>query len=77
MKILPKGTEITCPQCGRVMCRIIVDLSEGFPIMAKNFESVEALVIQHTPMNCPYDGSPYCSPTYRGGHRLHTKDGWL
>lgn len=77
MLVLPKGTEITCPQCHKVMCRLIVDLRSGDLIASKSFESVNAQVIPGTPMSCPNDGEPFGAPVFGGYHKLHTKDGWV
>lgn len=73
MKILPVGTEITCPECGRVMCRVKVQLQAGDRIMVEQFESVDGKIQSHAPMICPFDGAQY-GLTGRG---FHTKDGWV
>ena len=42
MKVLPKGTVITCPQCAEVMCVVKVELKSGDLIKSENFASVQA-----------------------------------
>jgi hypothetical protein len=78
MKVLPVGTEITCPTCNRIMVRVIRELRTGDLIVAEAFESVEAQAIPHKPLKCPFDKTTFGGRFSRSsGFQLHTKDGWI
>jgi hypothetical protein len=73
IKILPKGTEITCPVCERIMVRSNRDITSGELLKSSYFDPVQANPLPHTRMECPFDGASY--GIYPPG-KVHTKEGW-
>lgn len=67
---LPKGTEITCPACARVMVRARVEIYRGDTIGPAFFEAVEYFPTKGANAICPYDGTAW------GAMKVHTKEGW-
>ena len=76
MKILPKGTELMCPQCHRIMARLKKDIQSGEILKTEYFESVDGQIKQYTSMRCPWDGVDYGRSKHQGAFEVHTKDGW-
>ncbi len=75
MKVLPKGTEITCPSCHKILMRSNVDIQSGQILKTDYFDPVEHAPTKHTKMECPFDGTPYGQASF-GVMKVHTKDGW-
>jgi hypothetical protein len=77
MKVLPVGTELTCPKCNRVMVRSIQEIRAGMLLIIEYFESVEHKPASKEGMRCPFDRTPFA--INRGGvnGEVHTKDGWI
>lgn len=77
MKILPAGTEFTCPKCGATMCRLNRDLMSGDIIKSSYVDAVVDKPKPHMPALCPFDQTPYGdSRGTDGGFRIHTREGW-
>lgn len=76
MKVLPKGTELTCPQCHRIMARLKKDIHSGDILKTDHFESIDGQIRQYTYMRCPFDGIDYGRSKHLGSYEVHTKDGW-
>jgi hypothetical protein len=70
MKVLPVGTELTCPKCHHIMVRSIHEITTGMVLKAEYFESVDGST--KGLMVCLFDGVPYAI-----SGKVHTKDGWL
>lgn len=70
MRVLPKGTEVTCPTCGRVMVRLKKEIESGGRLKAADFEPVLDTPAAGQPANCPYDKTPYIAT------KVHTAEGW-
>ena len=75
LKVLPKGTELTCPKCGRIMVRANCDIDRKGLIRSKYFDPVEARCEPKSGMHCPFDETPFARAF--DGVEVHTKDGWV
>lgn len=74
--MLEKGTEITCPKCGRVLLRLTRRLKTGTVMNADAFEGVDMDSPMHgQAMLCQFDGTAFAKPKDRG-YKLHTREGW-
>lgn len=78
MVVLPEGTEITCPKCGKVLFRSKRDLSAGDVIRFQDFEATPGIPQpeRRTDMVCPFDREPY-GKRLLGVAMVHTRRGWI
>lgn len=75
--MLPKGTELTCPKCNRVMARSRYDIYPNTVLSLDQWEAVDGNLRSGGPMRCPYDSTPYA--VHRGMRgEVHIKEeGWV
>lgn len=71
MRVLPKGTEITCPKCGILLVVSTEDIKPKTKLLPSMFSARRIQPIMGQKMRCPEDGEPFF---LRG--KIHTKDGW-
>ena len=77
MSVLPVGTKLTCPECGRVVARVTTEIKTGMRLMAKYFEPVEGIIEPGTKMECPFDGVAFSRRKRdRWFYEVHTSEGW-
>lgn len=76
MNKLPKGTEITCPKCCKIMLIAKEEISQGDTVSSDNFEQVEFKGSIGTKMECPDCKAAFGEINF-GYSWLHTKKGWV
>lgn len=72
--MLPRGTRIYCPKCGRHLATSRVEIirkSQLFVTDSFNYHGFTP----NGPMVCPDDGTAY-SVTEKGKTKIYTKGGW-
>lgn len=74
---LPNGTEITCPNCAKVMIKAKSDIYSGTIIGPHSFKQVEFTGDRGAHLECPFCKIQFGRSKEDGGHELHTKAGWL
>ena len=69
--VIPVGTIVTCPKCGRQIARIARDLHSGDVLSADVFIGISQAIKALDPMTCQR-----CGEFYFNGVSLHTERGW-
>lgn len=69
--MLPKGTLVTCPECGSHIARLTQPLTTGMALSVDQFDSIQGEMFRGQLTICRACGADW----FKHGS-LHTEDGW-
>jgi len=68
---IPKGSIVTCPQCGVEIAEVMEDLRQHDQLRASSFRGISQEIKQHDETRCKK-----CGMIYFHDGMIHTREGW-